>query len=194
MDDPAKDVPRVVRELCEPVDANEMTAAVDKYFADDAVFVYPLLNSPPEVGRAGVKAAYKMLRVLSYGQSFDFHAVAFDEPYTENGKEYMKGFLDCTEHLKIRFFPLPERLNPKFHLRFISRIDVRKGSDGKWYITKQEDNIPTDFGSTELHFLPFDRQISNFLKYLNGCATYVCGTTCSRLNLFNWPYDPRKVD
>lgn len=39
MDNPAQDVPRVVRELCEPVDANEMTAAVDKYFAEDAVFV-----------------------------------------------------------------------------------------------------------------------------------------------------------
>merc|ERR1712080_620785 len=39
MEDPARDVPRVVRELCEPVDANKMTAAVDKYFADDAVFV-----------------------------------------------------------------------------------------------------------------------------------------------------------
>lgn len=39
MQNPARDVPRVVRELCEPVDANEMTAAVDKYFAEDAVFV-----------------------------------------------------------------------------------------------------------------------------------------------------------
>ncbi|GAA5979359.1 hypothetical protein JCM10908_002894 [Rhodotorula pacifica] len=194
MDDPAKDVPRVVRELCEPVDANEMTAAVDKYFAEDAVFVYPLFNSPPEVGREGVRAAYKMLRVLSYGQKFDFHAVAFDEPFTENGHEYMKGFLDCTEHLKIRFFPLPEKLNPKFHLRFISRIDVRKGSDGKWYITKQEDNIPTDFGSTKLHLLPFDKQVSDWLKYLNGCATYICGTAFSRLNLFNSYYDPRKVE
>lgn len=50
--------------------------------------------------------------MLSYGQSFDFHAVAFDEPYTEKGQQYMKGFLDCTEHLKLRFLPIPDRLNP----------------------------------------------------------------------------------
>ncbi|POY70739.1 hypothetical protein BMF94_6149 [Rhodotorula taiwanensis] len=192
MEDPQREVPRVVRELCEPFDANVMLANVDKYFAEDAVFVYPLLNSPPELGREGVKAAYKMLRVLSYGQRFTFHAVAFDEPFTEDGEECMKGFLDCTEHLKLRFIPVPEWLNPLFHLRFISRIDLRKGRDGKWYIIKQEDNIPTDFGSTELHFLPLDRQISNLLKYLNGCATYVCGSTLTRLNLFNNMYDPRK--
>lgn len=47
MEDPARDVPRVVRELCEPVDANKMTAAVDKYFADDAVFV---CQSAPTLG------------------------------------------------------------------------------------------------------------------------------------------------
>lgn len=75
--------------------------------------VYPLLNTPPAAGRDGVKAAYKMLRVLSYGQRFDFHAVAFDRITSDNkGVERMKGFLDCTEHLKFSFIPLPDRVNP----------------------------------------------------------------------------------
>lgn len=52
MEDPAKDVPRVVRELCEPVDANKMTAAVDKYFADDAVFVCQSAPHRERVNRA----------------------------------------------------------------------------------------------------------------------------------------------
>lgn len=39
MDDPQTDVRRVVSELCEPQDAAEMVAAVEKYFTEDAVCV-----------------------------------------------------------------------------------------------------------------------------------------------------------
>lgn len=74
--------------------------------------VYPLLNSPPAAGRDGVKAAYKMLRVLSYGQRFDFHSVASDRITVEKGIEKLKLTLDLTEHLKLSFIPLPDRLNP----------------------------------------------------------------------------------
>jgi len=76
------------------------------------VQVYPLLNSPPAAGRDGVKAAYKMLRVLSYGQRFDFHSVASDRITVEKGIEKLKLTLDLTEHLKLSFVPLPDRLNP----------------------------------------------------------------------------------
>lgn len=90
MDNPVNDIRRVVSELCEPDDAREMVAAVDKYFTDDARFICafphhglllacarrerrvqhsltgnsadPLLNSPKGSGKEGVKAAYKMLR------------------------------------------------------------------------------------------------------------------------------------
>ncbi|GAA5998140.1 uncharacterized protein JCM10292_002349 [Rhodotorula paludigena] len=183
MDDPQTDVRRVVSELCEPQDAAEMVAAVEKYFTEDAVFVYPLLNSPKSVGREGVKAAYKMLRVLSYGQRFDFHAVGFDRITVHKGVERMKGFLDLTEHLKLSFIPLPERLNPTFHIRFLSRIDFVKGPDDKWYIEKQEDNIPSDFGSTGLHLLPYDVQISNAIKYITGMGTFLLGSTLNKYKL-----------
>ncbi|TNY23386.1 hypothetical protein DMC30DRAFT_414255 [Rhodotorula diobovata] len=186
MDNPATDVRRVVRELCCPEDANEMLAAVDKYFTEDATFVYPLLNTPPAAGRDGVKAAYKMLRVLSYGQRFDFHAVAFDRITSDNkGVERMKGFLDCTEHLKFSFIPLPDRVNPTFHLRFLTRVDLVKGSDDKWRIEKQEDSLPSDYASTGLHVLPFDREISNLVKWCMGSATLVVGGTLAKFNLFN---------
>lgn len=89
MDNPVNDIRRVVSELCEPDDAREMVAAVDKYFTDDARFICalrngffadrsaaggggaakrvsncadPLLNSPKGSGKEGIKAAYKMLR------------------------------------------------------------------------------------------------------------------------------------
>lgn len=50
--------------------------------------------------------------VLSYGQKFTFHAVGFDRKFVSKGVERQKGFLDLTEHLKFKFIPLPDRLNP----------------------------------------------------------------------------------
>ncbi|GAA6049461.1 hypothetical protein JCM3770_007351 [Rhodotorula araucariae] len=183
MDNPITDIRRVVSELCEPSDSK--LAAVEKYFTDDAVFVNPLFNSPQAAGREGVKAAYKMLRVLSYGQRFDFHAVGFDRITTDGtGTERQKMFIDVTERLKLAFVPLPERLNPTFQIRFLSRIDLVKGDDDLWRIEKQEDNLPTDFASTGLHFFPFDRQISNAVKWAAGSATLLVGGTLSKFNLF----------
>ncbi|KPV76911.1 uncharacterized protein RHOBADRAFT_66100 [Rhodotorula graminis WP1] len=112
MDNPVTDIRRAVLECAAQEDANDMLQAVDKYFDEQAIFVYPLLNSPPAAGRDGVKAAYKMLRVLSYGQRFDFHSVASDRIYVEKGIEKQKLTLDVTEHLKLSFIPLPDRLNP----------------------------------------------------------------------------------
>ncbi|BGP22262.1 hypothetical protein Rt10032_c07g3261 [Rhodotorula toruloides] len=183
MENPVNDIRRVVSELCEPDDAREMVAAVDKYFADDARFIYPLLNSPKGSGKEGVKAAYKMLRVLSYGQKFTFHAVGFDRKTISKGVERQKGFLDLTEHLKFKFLPLPDRLNPTFHIRFLTRVDLVKGPDEKWYIEKQEDSLPSDYGSTGLRILPFDVEISNFIKWVTGMGTLIVGGTLNRFNL-----------
>ncbi|GAA6012543.1 hypothetical protein JCM10207_009035 [Rhodosporidiobolus poonsookiae] len=184
MENPSQDIRRVVRELAEPASAEAMLAAVDKYFTPDAQIVYPVFNSPKASGREGVKAGYKMLRVLSYGNKIEFHAVAFDQVTVEKGLERMKGFLDFTEHLKVRFFPVPDSYNPWFHFRFITRIDlVKNPSDGKWYVEKQEDNLPTDFGSTGLHFLPFDVQISNAVKWATGTGTLLVGGTLAKLKI-----------
>ncbi|GAA5932844.1 hypothetical protein JCM10213_009223 [Rhodosporidiobolus nylandii] len=185
MDSPQQEIRRVVRELCESPNANEILAAVDKYFAPDAQIIYPLFNSPKASGIEGVKAGYKMLRVLTYGQKVEFHAVGFDRIHVEKGIEKMKGFIDFTEHLKLSFFPVPDKLNPWFHFRFVTRVDlVKNPNDDKWYVEKQEDNLPSDFGSTGLHFLPFDVQISNFVKWCTGTGTLLLGGALTKLNLF----------
>jgi len=88
-----------------------MLAAVDKYFTPDAQIVYPLLNSPRASGVEGVKAAYKMLRVLTYGNQIEFNVVAWDRIRNVKGVEHQSGFLDLVETLKFRL-PLPEKLNP----------------------------------------------------------------------------------
>ncbi|GAA5831133.1 hypothetical protein JCM11251_005156 [Rhodosporidiobolus azoricus] len=183
MQDPRNEIRDVVRSLCELPRGIDLVNSVEKYFTPDAQIVYPLFNSPKASGIEGVKAAYQMLRTLTYGQHVEFHAVAFDRIETDKGIERLKGFLDFTEHLKIRI--LPDRVNPWFHFRFITRIDlVRNPNDNKWYVEKQEDNLPSDFGSTGLHFLPFDVQISNAIKWVTGVGTLVAGYTFSRLGIF----------
>ncbi|GAA5938933.1 hypothetical protein JCM1841_002611 [Sporobolomyces salmonicolor] len=185
MESPVNDIRNVVRELCEPAKASDMLNAVDRYFASDAQIVYPLLNSPKRAGIEGIKSVYKMLRVLTYDNKLDFHVVAFDRINVKKGIEYQSGLLDMTEHLKFKFLPIPDRFNPTFHIRFITRIDLRKDPQTElWKVVKQEDNLPSDFGSTGLHFLPFDRQIANAIKWGTGVGTLFVGGALSRLNLF----------
>lgn len=88
-----QEIRHVVKSITEPRDADEMLAGVDKYFTTDAQIIHPMLNSPAESGRDGVKSAYKMLRVLTIGNKIDFHAVAFEKPVTRKGVERVIGLL-----------------------------------------------------------------------------------------------------
>ncbi|GAA5856825.1 hypothetical protein JCM3766R1_004392 [Sporobolomyces carnicolor] len=112
MQSPQNEIRRVVRELVESERSVDILAAVDRYFARDAQIVYPLLNSPRSAGVEGVKAAYKMLRVLTYDNSIDFNATCWDRIRVVKGVEYQTGLLDVVETLKFRLVPVPEFLNP----------------------------------------------------------------------------------
>ncbi|KAL8279239.1 hypothetical protein RQP46_008276 [Phenoliferia psychrophenolica] len=187
MEDPVNQIRDVVRRITEPRDARTILKHVDQYFAEDATIVHPMLNSPAKAGREGVKAAYKMLRVLTLNNHIDFHAVGFDRIVLRKGQEHQTGLIDLTESLQLRFLPLPTSLNPTLHIRFLVRIDLTKSpSDGLWYITKQEDNLPSDFGSTGIRLLPFDlADVSNTLKWACGMGTLAAGSTLTYLNLLN---------
>ncbi|KAK4702535.1 hypothetical protein P7C70_g3687, partial [Phenoliferia sp. Uapishka_3] len=177
-----------VRALTEPRDARVILKAVDKYFSEDAVIVHPMLNSPANSGKEGVKAAYKMLRVLTLNNKITFHGVGFDRIVMRKGEEHQTGFigrrltsgqkigllranLDLSEAIQLRFLPLPLAWSPVLNIRFIIRLDLRKSSvDNLWYIQKQEDNLPSDFGSTGLRLLPGLREASNAFKNTNAAA------------------------
>ncbi|GAA6043056.1 hypothetical protein JCM8097_005137 [Rhodosporidiobolus ruineniae] len=205
MQNPNAEIRRVVRELAEPDDSQQMLAAVEKYFAPDAQIFYPVFNSPKAAGIEGVKSAYKMLRVLTYGNNIDFHMVAFDLITVDKGVEKMKGAIDFTENLKVRL-PLPDRFNPVrcirflsfswtvltpgfpscqwLHFRFITRIDlVKNPNDDRWYVQKQEDSLPQNLSAEGLHLLPFDVQIVNAIKFMTGAGTLLVGGTLARLGL-----------
>ncbi|ORY90637.1 hypothetical protein BCR35DRAFT_274577 [Leucosporidium creatinivorum] len=185
MEDPQFDIRNVVRSITEPREADQLLANVDRYFTSDAVIVHPMLNSPSASGRAGVKAAYKMLRVLTIGNKVDFHVVALDRIVNKKNVEHTTALLDITEHLQLRFLPLPTSYNPWFHIRFLVRVDLIKCEDGLWRITKQEDNLPTDFGSTGLALpgIPL-ASISDAFKWCCGAGTLATSRVITALGLF----------
>lgn len=124
MEDPQLDIRNVVRNLTEPRDADVMLATVDRYFSADARIIHPMLNSPSEHGKEGVKAAYKMLRVLTIGNKINFHCIGFDRVQVKKGVERQTGLLDLTESLTLRFLPLSDKYNPVFNIRFLGERKV----------------------------------------------------------------------
>ena len=133
MDDPVKELADVVRKITEPYSAKEIASNVEQYFTEDAFIMYPMFNQPRTPnGKANLKGIYKLLRVFSVNNKIDFHAVMFSE-------DRLNATVDLTETLESRFAPC---IKAKLH--FITRVDMRKESDGKYRICRQEDNYPND--------------------------------------------------
>ncbi|SGY68853.1 BQ5605_C004g02924 [Microbotryum silenes-dioicae] len=209
MENPASEIRNVVRKITEPRESAKILASVDRYFSDDSVIVHPMLNSPRAQGKHGVKAAYRMLRALTLNNKIEYHAVAFEDVTKSKGGEtracligefgptcgahieplppslnYTSPSLDLTEHLQLRFLPVPEARNPVFHVRFLVRVDLRKGADNLWYITKQEDNIPTDPGSSGLLLIvPPINAMVNTVKWFAGMSTMGMAAVLNRLGV-----------
>ncbi|KDE08673.1 hypothetical protein, variant [Microbotryum lychnidis-dioicae p1A1 Lamole] len=184
MENPASEIRNVVRKITEPRESAKILASVDRYFSDDSVIVHPMLNSPRAQGKHGVKAAYRMLRALTLNNKIEYHAVAFEDVTKSKGGETRACLIDLTEHLQLRFLPVPEARNPVFHVRFLVRVDLRKGADNLWYITKQEDNIPTDPGSSGLLLIvPPINAMVNTVKWFAGMSTMGMAAVLNRLGV-----------
>ncbi len=52
-----------------------------------------MLNSPAKAGREGLKAADKMLRVLTINNKITFHAVAFDKVVSKKGIQHQTALI-----------------------------------------------------------------------------------------------------
>ncbi|SCV72515.1 BQ2448_4052 [Microbotryum intermedium] len=184
MEDPTTEIRNVVRKITEPRESAKILASVDRYFSDDSVIVHPMLNSPRAQRKDGVKAAYRMLRALTLNNRIEFHAVAFGEVSKKKGGETQACLIDLTEHLQLRFLPLPEARNPVMRVRFLVRVDLRKSADNLWYITKQEDNIPTDPGSSGLLLIvPPINSMVNAVKWFAGMGTMGMAAVLNRLGV-----------
>ncbi|KAK4056268.1 hypothetical protein OIO90_002711 [Microbotryomycetes sp. JL221] len=159
MENPSLDIRGVVKSITEPRSADVILANVDKYFTKDAIIVHPLLNSVPGLGREGVKSAYKMLRTLTIGNKIEFHTIGFDRIVVRKGKEKQTALL--------------------------VRVDLEKGDDDLWYITRQEDNLPTDYGTSgPLLPVPGLATFANYVKWTLGFGTHLTARIVTKLGLF----------
>lgn len=159
-----KELPDVVLSITEPYAATEMTNNIDKYFTEDAFLLYPLLNQPhTKHGRANLKGIYKTFRMFTINNKIMFHAVMFSE-------DRLNATIDLTESLQVRWLPIVS-----LKLRFISRVDLRKESDGKYRICRQEDNYPNDLKRAGIRIVPGLATITSILKLLAGLLLSTAG-------------------
>ncbi|KAG0152127.1 hypothetical protein CROQUDRAFT_650179 [Cronartium quercuum f. sp. fusiforme G11] len=137
MENPVKEIRDVVRSITEPYEASVIAKNVEKYFTPDAYILHPILKQPQTAqSRDDLVGIYKMLRVMTINNKIEFHSVMFNEDMT-------RGALDLTEYLNVRWNPLLS--SNVLPARLLVFIDLRKCKDGLYRISRQHDNMPSDF-------------------------------------------------
>jgi len=165
MDDPVAEIRDVIRALTEPYKATTLAENVEKFFTKDAILQHPFLTiSQDQNSREAIKGVYKILRVNSLDQKIQFHAVMFNEDKTQVA-------IDLTEHMKSR-----HRLRSNnMALRLIVLLDLVKEEDGKYRISRQEDNFPSNIPMFGSSFIPGLTTIYNTLRCVSGYMTGLVG-------------------
>ncbi|EGG12891.1 uncharacterized protein MELLADRAFT_70566 [Melampsora larici-populina 98AG31] len=155
MENPVTDVENVIRSLTEPNKASTMGMNVEKYFTEDAVLYHPFFRV---TGRGGIKGIYKTLRMGTIDQKIEFHAVMFNEDKTQVT-------VDLTEHMNARGVP---QQSGRVGLRLIVRLHLIHDTDGKYRVTKQEDNFSSDSAAIGLPVMPGLSSMVRVMKMLSG--------------------------
>ncbi|KAH9821682.1 hypothetical protein DFH28DRAFT_528407 [Melampsora americana] len=166
MEDPVKELRDVVRSITEPYSASVITQNVEKYFTEDAYIEHPFFNQPKSAhGKDMLKGYYKFLRVFSINNKIDFHQVMFNEDQTHAS-------IDLTQNANPRLLPW---LAFRVHVRFYTLVELRKEEDGKYRITHQIDNFPSDLGRSGLPTFPGIRCASDLIKTCIGIIAGLLG-------------------
>jgi len=168
MDDPVAEIRDVIRGVTEPYEASTLAANVEKFYTKDAVFQHPFLTvarSPSS--RDAIKGIYKILRIISLNQKIQFHAVMFNEDKTQVA-------IDLTEHMDGRY----TSKSVPTALRLIVLLDLVKGADGKYRISRQEDNFPSSTPMLGAPFIPGLKTLYNAFRHAAGFTSGVFGSFC----------------
>lgn len=167
MNDPVKELPEVVRACVETYEATEIAKHIDTYFTQDAFILHPFINQPARVhGKEYLKGIYKVFRSLSVNNQVSFHAVMFNEDKTQAA-------IEVTERLESRFLPRGSFI---LHIKFLTRLDLEKSGDGKYRITRQDDNFVSDLAmSGILPFNPIFVATITFIKSFLGYWVAIIG-------------------
>ncbi|KAI9603995.1 hypothetical protein H4Q26_003605 [Puccinia striiformis f. sp. tritici PST-130] len=129
MDDPVNQIKGVIRSLIEPYRHRVIAENVSKSFTPDAIITNPLWI------RAKVpNPDMRKDRLFSINNRVEFQGVMFDETKEHCTIELVET-MDSILHYKIL---------SSIKIRVLIRIDLTKGADGKYLISKERSNIPTD--------------------------------------------------
>ncbi|KAH9819224.1 hypothetical protein DFH28DRAFT_68411 [Melampsora americana] len=136
MDDPVKEIRDVVRGLTEPDAATEIAKNIEKFFTKDAIIQHPVVElARGPNSRDHLIGLYKIFRMFTIDQKILFHSVMFNEDLTSCA-------IDLTEHFHLRNIPLVSSRDMKGRLLII--LDIKKGDDGKYRISRQFDQPISD--------------------------------------------------
>ncbi|EGG08404.1 uncharacterized protein MELLADRAFT_61917 [Melampsora larici-populina 98AG31] len=161
MNDPVKELPDVVRACAETYEATKIANYLDTYFTENAFILHPLINQPARVhGKEYLKGIYKVYRIFLINNQVRFHAVTFNENKTQAALEF-------TERLEPRFLPAGLFV---FHIKCLSRLDLEKSSDGKYRITRQDDQFVSDLNV--LGILPFNQILVSMITFMKSFAGF----------------------
>jgi hypothetical protein len=140
MQNPSVELRQVIRSIVEPDEAATILRNVEANYSRDAILIHPMLNSPPSLGKEGVKSAFECLRLLTIGNKLCFHSVAFDETESDQGR--ITALIDLTESLTLR--PIPPPLRTVIHIRFFIEARLRREEDGLWRVCYQNEWVGSD--------------------------------------------------
>ncbi|WAR56868.1 hypothetical protein PtB15_7B720 [Puccinia triticina] len=166
MDDPANQIRGIVRSLIEPYRHAVIGENVSKYFTPDALITNPFWSharlSKSEIH---VKSIYEIIRLFSINIRVHFQGVMFDE---------------TKEHCTIE---LVETMDSILHYNFLAnvriplliRLDLTKGTDGNYRISKEKSNIPTDLKMVGMVLFPTLISFGKILGSTAGIGTGVIG-------------------
>ncbi|KAA1102527.1 hypothetical protein PGTUg99_008508 [Puccinia graminis f. sp. tritici] len=166
MDDPVNQIKGVIRSLIEPYRHAVVGENVSKYFTPDATISNPLwIHTKLSKSDIHVKSIYEILRLFSINNRVEFQGVMFDE---------------TNEHCTLE---LVETMDSILHYNFLSnvsiplliRLDLTKGADGKYWISKEKSNIPTDLKMIGMVLFPSLISIGKILGLTAGIGTGAIG-------------------
>ncbi|KAG9316640.1 hypothetical protein JVU11DRAFT_2694 [Chiua virens] len=159
MQDPKKDIPKVVHTLMTTRDANELENTIKHYFLPDAKFLHPLANAN---SRDEILGLFQWVRVASPKLSIQVDNVMYDA-------DLNVAVVEIRERFHEWFNPLPSMAS-----RMVIRLKLRK-TNGYHKIELEEDFMhPTDlmgfFASPLVPLVAMSLRVGCLISNLGACV------------------------
>ncbi|KAI9742356.1 MAG: actin organization and endocytosis protein [Claussenomyces sp. TS43310] len=136
MESPIEEISTAIDLCAGAANADIQVSAFHKYFTEDASFLHPLCLVPSRPdSRKRLIGVYLFYRAVVPATHFDIQYIGFDEKTADEGHVWVD--LHQTPQLRMVSWATGWVPRVPMHINF----QLRRGGDGKWYISRQEDLI-----------------------------------------------------